>query len=131
MTEQMYRSLLEQLCDVAGLPDSATLRETGCLMVDGLHVTLSPATDDWLDITVGLGEVAANRGVDTYRTLLEMNAVSSKCRTGQIGIDPSSGHTIFQASTPVTPYTNGVELAHALDHVLRQAEYVRDALLSD
>ena len=57
--------------------------------------------------------------------------ITSASHTGQIGVvsgDGGDDHAIFSVGMPVTTYTTGEDVALMLDHVLKQAEYVRDAV---
>jgi hypothetical protein len=133
MTEEMHRTLVEQFCVAVGLPDAEKLRANGSLLVDGFHVQLfrNAVRDELLDIRVDLGPVPVERERDAYRTMLEINMITSASHTGQIGVvggEGGDGHAIFSVGMPVTTYTTGEDVAHMLDHVLRQAEYVRDAM---
>ena len=133
MTEEMHRTLVEQFCVAVGLADAEKLRANGSLLVDGFHVQLfrNAYRDDLLDIRVDLGPVPVERERDAYRTMLEINMITSASHTGQIGVvsgDGGDGHAIFSVGMPVTTYTTGEDVAHMLDHVLKQAEYVRDAV---
>ena len=133
MTEEMHRTLIEQFCKVVGLADAEKLRANGSLLVDGFHVQLfrNAFRDDLLDIRVDLGPVPVERERDAYRTMLEINMITSASHSGQIGVvsgDGGESHAIFSVGMPVTTYTTGEEVAHMLDHVLKQAEYARDAM---
>ena len=135
MTEEMHRTLVEQFCVAVGLPDAEKLRANGSLLVDGFHVQLfrNEFRDDLLDIRVDLGSVPVERERDAFRTMLEINMITSASHTGQIGVvggERGDSHAIFSVGMPVTTYTTGEDVAHMLGHVLKQAEYVRDAVNS-
>jgi hypothetical protein len=134
MTEEMHRTLIKQFCETVGLPDAEKLRADGTLLVDGFQVQLlrNIYCDGLLDIRVDLGAVPVERERDAYRTMLEINMATSQIHSGQIGIVGGEGergdHAIFSAGMPVTTCTTGEDVAHALDHVLRQAQFVHAAM---
>jgi hypothetical protein len=112
MTEEMHRALVEQFCKAVGLADAEKLRANGSLLVDGFHVQLAcnAFRDDLLDIRVDLGPVPVERERDAYRTMLEINMITSASHSGQIGIvngDAGQDHAIFSVGMPVTTYTTG------------------------
>ncbi len=129
MTTETYKHALSEFCEFVGLTDAETLQASGRLDIDGFPVTLSlDTTSELIDISVDLGPVQAEREPQVYRLLLEMNAVTSRFRTGQVGIHGDSGHATFNAFMPLNAHTRGEDLARTLDHVINQADCVRGAI---
>jgi hypothetical protein len=131
MTSDIYNTLITEFCKIVGLADAQKLEATGSPDIDGFQVALAPRPlGELLDMRVELTPVPADRERDVYRMLLEMNAATSRSGTGQIGIDTDSGHAIFNVSMPLNATTRGEDLARTLDHVVNQAQYIRDAVLN-
>lgn len=130
MTEDMFQALVGRLCEAAGLPNKTLVQQNAMVLVDGWQVALSAQHEpDALGIRVNLGPAPAGREQHAYRLLLEMNGVACTSRTGQIWIDASSGHVIFNFFMPVARTTTGAHVIEVIDRVLKRAQHVRELAL--
>ena len=130
MTEAIFKDVVHHFCEVVGLAQTPELQQERRLLIDGLSVELSQKYEaETLDISIDLGAVPSGREEPVYRTLLEMNAVASASRAGQIGLHAGTGHVVFNASMPLTTSSTGEDLVDLVDRVIGQAQYLRDAAL--
>jgi hypothetical protein len=97
MWKPRQRSLINDFCIVAGIPDSLNLiLETGTLSCQGIPVTILPGTtDNSLSIYVQLGQPEPSQITTIYRRLLELNCLITHNHGEHLAIDPESGAAVY------------------------------------
>ncbi|MCF8163264.1 MAG: CesT family type III secretion system chaperone [Burkholderiaceae bacterium] len=97
MWKQRQRSLINDLCIIAGIPDSVDLLlETGTFSCQDIPVTILPgSTDNSLAIYVQLGQPEPTQIVSIYRRLLELNLLITHKHGEHLAIDPESGAAVY------------------------------------
>jgi hypothetical protein len=97
MWKQRQRSLINDLCIIAGIPDSVDLiLETGTFSCQDIPVTILPGTtENSLAIYVQLGQPEPTQIVSIYRRLLELNLLITHKHGEHPAIDPESGAAVY------------------------------------
>ena len=97
MWKQRQRSLINDLCIIAGIPDSVDLLlETGTFSCQDIPVTILPgSTDNSLAIYLQLGQPEPTQIVSIYRRLLELNLLITHKHGEHLAIDPESGAAVY------------------------------------
>ena len=97
MWKQRQRSLINDLCIIAGIPDSVDLLlETGTFSCQDIPVTILPgSTDNSLAIYVQLGQPEPTQIVSIYRRLLELNLLITHKHGEHLAIDPEIGAAVY------------------------------------
>jgi hypothetical protein len=97
MWKQRQRSLINDFCIIAGIPDSLDLiLQTGTLSCQGIPVTILPGmTDNSLAIYVQLGQPEPSQITTIYRRLLELNLLITHKHGEHLAIDPESGAAVY------------------------------------
>ena len=97
MWKQRQRSLINDFCIIAGIPDSLDLiLQTGTLSCQGIPVTILPGmTDNSLAIYVQLGQPERSQITSIYRRLLELNLLITHKHGEHLAIDPESGAAVY------------------------------------
>ena len=97
MWKQRQRSLINDLCIIAGIPDSVDLLlETGTFSCQDIPVTILPgSTDNSLAIYVQLDQPEPTQIVSIYRRLLELNLLITHKHGEHLAIDPESGAAVY------------------------------------
>ena len=97
MWQPRQRNLINDLCIIAGIPDSLHLiLETGTLSYQDIPVTILPGTaDNSLAIYVQLGQPEPSQITTIYRRLLELNLLITHKHGEHLAIDPESGAAVY------------------------------------
>ena len=97
MWKPRQRSLINDLCIIAGIPESLDLiLETGTLSYQDIPVTILPGiTDNSLAIYVQLGQPEPSQITTIYRRLLELNLLITHKHGEHLAIDPESGAAVY------------------------------------
>jgi hypothetical protein len=97
MWKPRQRSLINDFCIIAGIPDSLDLiLQTGTLSCQGIPVTILPGmTDNSLAIYVQLGQPERSQITSIYRRLLELNLLITHKHGEHLAIDPESGAAVY------------------------------------
>jgi hypothetical protein len=97
MWKQRQRSLINDFCIIAGIPDSLDLiLQTGTLSCHDIPVTILPGmTDNSLAIYVQLGQPEPTQITSIYRRLLELNLLITHNHGEHLAIDPESGAAVY------------------------------------
>jgi len=120
MWKQRQRSLINDLCIIAGIPDSVDLLlETGTFSCQDIPVTILPgSTDNSLAIYVQLGQPEPTQIVSIYRRLLELNLLITHKHGEHLAIDPESGAAVYGYELA---FSNAEQLWISLQHATAQA----------
>lgn len=133
MSHAIFRTLLQQFCEIAQLAEPEKLYETGQLVIDQFNVDLSYSEErdpHLLHIHIDLGAIAEKRERDVYRALLEINLLSSEFDAAVIGIDSGNGHAVFSVCMPLSLDTTGRALVDKLNHSIDQAQFLREEVIA-
>ena len=97
MWQPRQRNLINDLCIIAGIPDSLDLiLKTGTLSCQNIPVTIFPGTtDNSLAIYVQLGQPEPSQITTIYRRLLELNLLITHKHGEHLAIDPESGAAVY------------------------------------
>ena len=97
MWKPRQRTLINDFCIIAGIPDSLNLiLETGTLSCQDIPVTILPGTtDNSLAIYVQLGQPEPSQITTIYRRLLELNLLITHKHGEHLAIDPESGAAVY------------------------------------
>lgn len=97
MWTHAQKSLLDQLCDLAGFAQcSKELRQRSTLNVDDIPFTLLPGlSPDSLRIIVQLGEPPQPLRTEIYQRMLELNLLIDSGHHEQLALEPETGMALF------------------------------------
>jgi hypothetical protein len=97
MWKPRQRNLINDLCIIAGIPDSLDLiLQTGTLSIQTIPVTILPGnTENSLAIYVQLGQPDHSQITTIYRRLLELNLLITHNHGEHLAIDPESGTAVY------------------------------------
>jgi len=120
MWKQRQRSLINDLCIIAGIPDSVDLiLETGTFSCQDIPVTILPGTTEKsLAIYVQLGQPEPTQIVSIYRRLLELNLLITHKHGEHLAIDPESGAAVYGYELA---FSNAEQLWISLQRAIAQA----------
>lgn len=131
MTQEIYRALVYQLCELVGLADPERVVTTGALCIDDFQLSLSYQellNPNVLVIKVSVGMLDVTHAHQAYRSLLEANAVLAEFRGECLGLAPQGDVVILFAHLSLTLNTRAQDLADGLENAIAQAENLRDLL---
>ena len=131
MSFDRFTELVEQLCDVLGLPDPAAVLERRVVEVEGFTVVLDHVEADpkAMYLQFDFGIATSGRTLRIFRLMLESNLLIYAQDQAQLGLDPDSGAVLLIMRVPFSKDLNGTWLAETLSHYAEHGRYWRTHLL--
>lgn len=132
MSLERYCKVIRDMCAVVGLPDGDTVRERGCLEVEGFEVQMAHYGNDphAMYISFNFGVMTAGRTLKVFRLMLEANLSIYAQDQAQLGLDPDTGAALLIVRAPLTDGIDGAWLADTFRHYAEHGRYWRDNILS-
>lgn len=131
MSVEHFESIVDDLCRVIGLPDSAEVLRRRCLEVEGFDVKLDHVEEDpeAMYVQFDYGIATAGRTLRVFKLMLESNLLVYAMDQAQLGLDPDTGSALLILRIPLADGVEGEWLADTLVHYAEHGKYWRDALL--
>lgn len=131
LTQDLFRSLIHDLCSTVGLGDSSHVLQTRAIEVEGFDILFDHFdTDaDAIYLNFHFGTVTAGRTLTIFRLMLEANLIIYAQDQAQLGIDIDTGGIVLIVRVPMTPDLNGMVLANLLSHYAEHGRYWRQNVI--
>jgi hypothetical protein len=131
VSAERYEAIVEHLCEVIGLPDTAEVLQRRRLEIEGFDVRLDHVADDpdAMYVQFDYGIATAGRTLRVFRLMLESNLLVYAMDQAQLGLDPDTGTALLILRAPLADDIDGEWLADTLVHYAEHGRYWRDALL--
>lgn len=132
MSYQHFRSLVEDLCRVVGLPDAEDVLRRRNLEVEGFHVYLGHDEQDphALYLVYDFGVINAGRSLRVFRLMLEANRSVYASDQALLGMDAATGGINLLVRCPFSDELDGQLLAETLGHYAEHGRYWQLHILS-
>jgi len=131
MGQELFDSLLRDLCDAVGLPDPEQMVARRQLQVEGFDVLLDYLEDDpdafYLYFQFGI--VTAGRTLIVYRLMLEANLLIYAQDQAQFGMDSDTGGIVLLVRIGLTPDVTGEWLGSLMVDYAEHGRYWRDQIV--
>ncbi|CAB3708341.1 type III secretion system chaperone family protein [Paraburkholderia rhynchosiae] len=125
MNHANYTALIHDICETAGLGDSAGLIGSGRLAVYGHAVMLR--YDERKDplhvrVQVDLGELHASEREEVHRFALEANFHAAAAWEGALGLDPESARLCYLIFFPLDGSCDAADLLGSITELLDERD---------
>jgi hypothetical protein len=133
MNEVEFRAVCRDACYELNLKNTGELGEEGVVEVDDVTVGVhfEPESEE-IEVFVDLGPIDADRRLEAYEAILEMNLDMDPALQGSIGRDAETDRAIWSIKVDAGEDFNGAALAELLlDLVWRSKEMTEQLAESD
>jgi hypothetical protein len=132
MSQERFAELVDQLCEVIGLPDATeAVLDRRVVEVEGFSVILDHVEADpgAIYLQFDFGVAMAGRTLRLFRLMLESNLLVYAQDQAQLGLDPDTGGVLLIVRVPMADDIDGQWLAETLTHYTEHGRYWRDHML--